>query len=123
MNIIFVSRHIGAVAWARSRRLPIDRWVEHLDISQVREGDVVIGTLPASIVAEVCALRARYLHLNLPQRQDQRGSELDSSELDEMGATLTPLLVLPDQRQLPGALADCLGVTSCAVRALRAPSR
>lgn len=55
MSTIFVGLHVGAVSWMKSRRLPVDRWVEALDAEDVEPGDVV-GTLPVHIASEAAAL-------------------------------------------------------------------
>ena len=52
MAVWFVSRHLGAVAWAKSKNIHIDYWVDHLNTPQneVIEGDIVIGSLPINLV-------------------------------------------------------------------------
>ena len=42
----FVSRHPGAIDWAKRQGLNIGPWVEHLDPAKMEVGDTVIGTLP-----------------------------------------------------------------------------
>lgn len=51
----FVSRHPGAVEWLAEQGLEVDRMIAHLDIRQIQSGDWVMGTLPVSLAAEVCA--------------------------------------------------------------------
>ena len=46
MTTYFISRHAGAIAWARSQGYEPDHWIEHLDISVIKAGDTVTGTLP-----------------------------------------------------------------------------
>jgi CRISPR-associated protein Csx16 len=84
----FVTRHAGAVEWAARQGIAIDRTVPHLDPSEVRPGDVVIGTLPVHLAAEVCASGARYLHLALELPPDRRGFELTAEEMTRCGARL-----------------------------------
>lgn len=88
MTAYFVSRHAGAIAWARRHALTIDAWVDHLDTSELRPGDSVIGTLPIHLVADVCARGATYLHLQFDMSALQRGRELDADDLDALGARL-----------------------------------
>jgi CRISPR-associated protein Csx16 len=38
----FISRHPGAVAWARAQGLRVDHWVTHLDVSHIQPGDTVL---------------------------------------------------------------------------------
>lgn len=90
----FVSRHAGAIEWAK--RYPWGlraRFIAHLDVEQIIAGDVVIGTLPIQIAAEVCARGAQYLHLAIPLAADQRGKELSAAEIEEAGACLVPCWV------------------------------
>lgn len=81
MTTWFISRHKGAIAWAKSQNLPVDRWVEHLDASQVAPGDTVIGTLPVHIAAEICCRGARFFFLELHLEKNQRGMELTESDM------------------------------------------
>jgi CRISPR-associated protein Csx16 len=89
----FVSRHPGAVEWARRRGIAVQRVVAHLDPGEVKPGDTVIGTLPVNLAAEVCARGARYLNLSLDLPQAARGRELDADELERYGARLEPFRV------------------------------
>lgn len=88
MSIWFVSRHPGAVEWARRNGFQIDRQVAHLDLEQVEPGDTVLGTLPVNLAAEVCAKGAAYWHLSLRLPPDQRGNELSADQLESLGARL-----------------------------------
>lgn len=84
----FVSRHPGAIEWARMRGFAIDRWAAHLDPSQVARGDTVIGTLPVNLAAEVCRRGARYWHLSIAPAQAWRGRELSEQDLHRLDATI-----------------------------------
>jgi len=88
MTVWFVSRHPGALVWARSHGVHADRVVPHLEVAQVNSGDVVVGTLPVNLAAEVCAQGAQYWHLRLDLPAEQRGRELAAEELDAFGAGL-----------------------------------
>ena len=46
MTVYFITLHPGAIVWARRKGLKIARLVNHLDPSEIRPGDTVIGTLP-----------------------------------------------------------------------------
>jgi CRISPR-associated protein Csx16 len=85
---IFVTRHTGAVEWAARHGIAIDGTVAHLDLDEVQPGDVVIGTLPVHLAAEVCARRARYLHLTLELPPERRGLELTAEDMARFGARL-----------------------------------
>lgn len=91
----FVSRHAGAVEWARRKGIDVHRVVAHLDVKELRPGDTVIGTLPVNLAAEVCARGASYLNLSLDLPQEARGRELSAEELERYGARLEPFRVQP----------------------------
>jgi len=91
--IWFVSRHPGAVEWAARQGFKIDRLIAHLEGSEVRPGDTVIGTLPVNLAAEICRCGARYLNLSLDLPKSARGRELTADELERFGARLEPFLV------------------------------
>ncbi|MGH9890645.1 MAG: CRISPR-associated protein Csx16 [bacterium] len=88
MASYFVSRHPGAKAWAERQGMTVDALVEHLEVTVVQAGDVVIGTLPVNLAAEVCARRARYLHLILPLPPELRGRHLTAEDMARLGARL-----------------------------------
>lgn len=98
----FVSRHAGAIEWAKKHEeFGIDRWVEHLDLAQVRAGDTVIGTLPVNLAAEVCERGALYFHLALRVPQEWRGRELASEDLETLGARIVPYYIQPRTYDYP----------------------
>lgn len=96
MSTFFISRHPGAVEWARRQGLAVDRWEPHLDVDGLQPGDTVIGTLPVHLAAQVCARGARYLHLSLDLPVAWRGRELSAEELTVAGARLEAYCVGPD---------------------------
>jgi len=89
----FISRHTGAVEWARRKGIEVDYWIEHLDVTEIEKGDTVIGSLPVNLAAEICARGARYLHLSLDLPAEARGRELGAEELERFGARLQEYLV------------------------------
>jgi CRISPR-associated protein Csx16 len=82
----FVSRHNGAVEWASRQGIRVERQVAHLDVEEVKAGDVVIGTLPINLAAEVCARGARFFNLSLDVPPEARGRELSAEEIERFGA-------------------------------------
>ena len=87
MTAYFVSRHSGAVEWARRRGIEAVA-LEHLDIDRIAPVDVVIGTLPIHIAAAVQAKGARFFFLELDLSPEARGHELDADEMEHYGARL-----------------------------------
>ena len=87
MTTYFVSRHPGAIAWAKSRNLDAV-FVEHIEIKDVEEGDMVMGSLPVSKVAELNAKGVRYKHLILHMTRDDRGRELTVEDMVRLKAKL-----------------------------------
>ena len=88
MTVWFVSRHPGAVDWAKTQGISVDRWVAHLVLSEIEACDTVIGTLPVQLAAQVCAKGARYLNLSLDLPFEWRGRELSVEELSAVNARL-----------------------------------
>jgi CRISPR-associated protein Csx16 len=85
----FVTRHRGAITWAaegglKSRKVEM----EHFDVSVVGPGDVVMGTLPVHLVAQVCARGGEYWHLAMEIPPDHRGRELSADDMRAFGARL-----------------------------------
>lgn len=90
MTTYFVSRHPGAIAWAQEQELAIDAFVPHLDTACIAPGDIVMGSLPVNLAAQVCAAGGRYVHLSLTVTPQQRGRELTAAQLAAAGAQLKP---------------------------------
>lgn len=101
----FVSRHPGAIEWARRQGLAIERWVAHLDPAGVGAGDTVIGTLPVNLAAEICKRGVRYLHLSLEVPAEWRGRELSADDLLMLAAHIEPYRIESMTRDLSSALA------------------
>ncbi|MDR2124563.1 MAG: CRISPR-associated protein Csx16 [Desulfovibrio sp.] len=84
----FVSRHNGAIEWAKRRKIPVDRWVSHLDADCIRNGDVVMGTLPLGAAADICSRGAAFYSLDFQTEERQRGRELTADDLLTAAAVL-----------------------------------
>lgn len=94
MSIWFVSRHPGAVTWAKNQNIKVDYWVEHFSAEDIASGDTVIGVLPVNLAAAVCACGARYLNLSLDLPYTLRGKELNEFELLAVGARLEEFTII-----------------------------
>ncbi len=88
MSTYFISRHAGAVAWAETEGFHVGACLAHLDLSLVKAGDTVLGTLPINLVAEVNARGGHYFHLTLTVPIELRGKELSTETMREYGARL-----------------------------------
>lgn len=88
MTIRFVTRHPGARKWAIQQGLAVDEFVVHLDTRIINPGDVVIGSLPVNLAADVCERGGRYLQLSLELPLALRGCELDIEQMQACGACL-----------------------------------
>lgn len=88
MTIWFVSRHPGALTWARQNGIAFDCHVAHLDPEKIGAGDTVIGSLPVNLAAEVCARGAKYWNLSLRLAEQDRGQELSAEELQAYNTTM-----------------------------------
>lgn len=88
MTTYFISRHPGAAEWAESEGFHIDQRLAHFDVATVQPGDVVLGTLPISLVAAVNARGGRYFHLTLELPAEARGRELSADDMRDFGARL-----------------------------------
>lgn len=88
MTTFFVTRHPGARLWAAEQGITVDAIVAHLDPAMLQPGDVVLGTLPVHLAAQVCARGSRYLHLSITIPADRRGTELSADDMRAFGARL-----------------------------------
>ena len=95
MTTFFISRHPGAIEWARRQQLAVDCVVPHLDPALVQPGDTVIGSLPVNLAAQVCAAGAAYWHLSLELPAALRGQELSADDLEQVGARIEPFDIKP----------------------------
>lgn len=88
MPTYFITRHPGAIAWAKEQGITVDRQIAHLDMDLIQPGDTVIGSLPVNLAAEVCDKGAAYVHLSLNVPEHWRGKELSAEQMSECGARL-----------------------------------
>lgn len=92
MITYFVTRHKGAIEWARAQGIEATL-IHHLDPDTIKTGDAVLGTLPVNIAAEVCARGGRYFHLSLNLPPEARGHELSANDMEHFGAILTEFCI------------------------------
>lgn len=89
----FVSRHPGAVEWAKRHGFGEAIAVGHFDPTVIRSGDKVIGTLPINLAAEVCRRGGSYFHLSLTVPAEWRGRELSADDMESIGAQIGEFLI------------------------------
>lgn len=89
MTTYFITRHTGALDWAKLNGVHFDVHLEHLlNFDELNAGDVIIGTLPINIVADLNQMGVRYVHLSLNIPPHLRGVELTAEQLGECSASL-----------------------------------
>ncbi|MDY0331680.1 MAG: CRISPR-associated protein Csx16 [Thiomonas sp.] len=88
MTTWLVTRHPGAVEWFAEQGFKVDRQIAHLDPAEIEPGDVVIGTLPVNLAAEVCARGGRFFNLSVDMPPQARGRELSADDLKRYGARI-----------------------------------
>jgi CRISPR-associated protein Csx16 len=88
MTTYFVSRHIGAKQWATEQGIQVDYLVDHLNIEELKTGDLVLGSLPVNLVSELNEKGVRYFHLTLPLSENLRGKEISAELMGELEAKL-----------------------------------
>ena len=93
MAILFISRHPGSIAWMKQQPIHVDRWLEHLQIEDVKPNDVVIGILPIHLACQVCEMGARFLALDINMPSQKRGVEMSEHELNTLGCSIHEYVV------------------------------
>lgn len=94
MTTYFITRHAGAIQWAKLQQLQFDVHLEHLlNIDELNAGDVIIGTLPINLVAQLNERGIRYIHLSLDIPAHLRGVELTAEQLQQCKASLEEFAV------------------------------
>ena len=89
MTTYFISRHPGALEWAKQHHIHYDVHYPHLSrLDFLMEGDVVIGSLPINLVYILNLQGVRYQHLSLVIPQELRGVELSAQQLQQCQAKL-----------------------------------
>lgn len=89
MTTYFVSRHEGALQWAKLKGLAYDVHLSHLtNFDVLQADDVIIGTLPINLVFQLNERGIRYVHLCLEIPPELRGVELKVQQLDACNASL-----------------------------------
>jgi len=95
LTTTFVSRHQGAIDWAREEGLLEEdsRIAADYDPETAQPGEIVIGTLPAQLAARICERGGRYQHLTLDLSPDLRGKELSAAEMRACNARVEEFFI------------------------------
>ncbi len=91
MRRYLVSRHGVALDWVSAQGFVVDEVLSHFDdacLERVQAGDVVMGTLPIQIVAELTLKGVCYYHLLIPLTSELRGRTLTLEELNSLDVQL-----------------------------------
>lgn len=91
-NIYLVSRHPAAIDWIQ-KQIPVDKVITHFSIESIEPNDTVIGTLPIHMAAQVCARKARYIHLSIDVPSRWRGKELNLADFERCSPRLEAYLI------------------------------
>jgi CRISPR-associated protein Csx16 len=76
-----ITRHAGAVEWARRRGIAFEHLTHLDDLARIEPGDRVIGPLPLGRIADIVATGARYEAIEMELPEGVRGSELSADEM------------------------------------------
>ena len=88
---VFVTRHSGVRDWAARHGYGGAESIQHLDeetLRRLRPGDRVLGSLPVTLIADVCSRGARYFHFMIDAPSDARGRDLSADEMESFDARL-----------------------------------
>jgi CRISPR-associated protein Csx16 len=88
MTTYLITRHAGAIEWIARQGMQVDQHVTHLDPATIQIGDIVIGTLPVNLAAQVCEQGGHFYNLSLDLPPEARGHELTADDLQHYGARL-----------------------------------
>ena len=95
-TVWFVTRHSGAIEWAKNAGIAWDRLVGHLDPREVAAGDIVLGTLPMHEAASICQKGAQFWALTLCSGIQDRGREMAPDDFARRGASLRKFTVIEE---------------------------
>ncbi len=89
----FISRHPGAIFWAKEHLSDIDRYEDHLNIDDVQQGDCVYGNLPIQMVAKLCQKGVIFYALELTLPKELRGKELTLDQMNLLSCKVQRFIV------------------------------
>lgn len=102
MTTYLVTRHHGTKdlflkdegrEWLRREGFFIDKVVDHLDITEIKARDIVIGNLPFYLAYAVCEKNARYINYSIDLSESDRGIEIPKEKLQDKNPRLEEYVV------------------------------
>ncbi len=95
---ILITRHKGAIDWARQQQIEFDQYLTHLDdVGSLSANDVVYGILPVHQAGLVCSKGIDYFHLCMNVPEEWRGQELTAEQMQICQARFVRYWVQPYQ--------------------------
>jgi len=89
-----VSRHKGAVEWLQRKGFQ-GEVIQHLNPSQLKSGDTVVGVLPITLIKQLIDMTVAVYSLQLPAvPRELRGQELTPEMMEQYGAKVFKILKL-----------------------------
>lgn len=98
MTIYFVSRHSGAIEWAKRRGIR-GRRLDNLTPGRIKKGVHVIGIIPIHLAAEITEVGGTYAHIEMDVPASMRGKELSADEMEACNARLVEYCVKAIRRK------------------------
>ncbi len=92
MAVYFVSRHPGAVEWAKRNGIHGQR-IKHLTPGRIKSGVHVIGSVPIHLAASITEAGGTYAHIEMDVPASMRGKELSADEMEACNARLVEYCV------------------------------
>ena len=95
MTTFIITKHVGAVQWAKNKGIEHDIYLEDLNlIHELKAGDVVVGTLPIHVVYELNQRDINYLHIALDIPAELNDQALDAAQLEACNARIESYYLL-----------------------------
>lgn len=86
--VYLISRHLGTREWCEGQGIKIDHTYAELSASLAQPGDIIIGSLPYHLAAQVCDAGAEFYYISMDVPLTLRGQELSAEQMQKLGAKL-----------------------------------
>ena len=91
MTSYLITRHSGAIDWAKQQNLKIDKVLSHINeinIERLSSNDKIYGNLPLHIINTLCEKNIEYWNLDLDIPLALRGKDLNLKEMNNCHARI-----------------------------------